>query len=191
MVDNAEMEQTALEVAQPAENKLYKRAAKSYPEISAQQRQAQIAKAVRQQRENLARNVGRRVNLRDPVEMQAEIDDYLQSCEKHGQVPTMLGFAAHAGYTRPNLYAFLRNHPDDESAKLLDNFRSGSAAILAAASMNRSTDNATSIFLLKNANLGLTDRQELELTRGIDPTPRQTAEEIMRKYEGIGGLPDC
>lgn len=191
MVDNTEMEQTALEVAQPVENKLYKRAAKSYPEISAQQRQEQIAKAVRQQRENLARNVGRRVNLRDPVEMQAEIDDYLQSCEKHGQVPTMLGFAAHCGYTRLNLYAFLRNHPEDESAKLLDNFRSGSAAILAAASMNRSTDNATSIFLLKNSNLGLSDRQEVELTRGIDPTPRQTAEDIMHKYEGIGGLPDC
>ena len=191
MIDNET--EAALEVAQPTENKLYKirDKAKSYPEISAQQKHDIIAAAVAQQRENLQRNAHRqRVDLTSAPAVEAEINSYLQSCEAYGQVPTLLGLAAYMGYSRRNLYSYMANHAETESAQALDSFRSASASIIAAASMNRTLDNATSIFLLKNCGQGLNDKQEVEITRGLDPVPRRSAEEIMRAYEAVGGLPD-
>ncbi len=190
MVENET--EAALEVAQ-TENKLYKirDKAKSYPEISAQQKHDIIAAAVAQQRENLMRNANRqRVDLTSAPAVKAEINSYLQSCEAYGQVPTLLGLAAYMGYSRRNLYSYMANHAETESAQALDSFRSASASIIAAASMNRTLDNATSIFLLKNCGQGLNDKQEVEITRGLDPVPRRSAEEIMRAYEAVGGLPD-
>lgn len=182
--------EAALETVQ--ENKLYKRPAKSYPEISAQQRKELISAAVAQERANLAKNASRpRVDLRSVEAVEAEIDAYLATCEEYGVIPTTLGLASSMGYSRTWLYNFMSRYADTESARLLDSFRNASAGIIAAASMNRSIDNATSIFLLKNSGQGLTDKQEMEITRGLDPAPKQTAEEIYRKYEALGGLPDC
>ena len=192
MIDNET--EAALEVAQPTENKLYKirDKAKSYPEISAQQKHDIIAAAVAQQRENLQRNAHRqRVDLTSAPAVEAEINNYLQSCEAYGQVPTLLGLAAYMGFSRVNLYQYIYHHPETETAKLLDSFRSASASIIAQASMGRTLDNATSIFLLKNCGQGLNDKQEVEITRGLDPAPRQSAEEIYQKYLDAGiELPD-
>ena len=183
--------ETALEMAKNRENKLYKVRGKSYPEISAQQKHDIIATAVAQQRENIVRNASRpRVDLASAPAVEAEISSYLQSCEAYGQVPTLLGLAAYMGYSRRNLYSFMERHQESKSAQLLDSFRSASASIIAAASMSRTLDNATSIFLLKNSGQGLNDRQEFEITRGIDPTEHKpTAEEIMARYASVE-LPD-
>ena len=192
MIDN-ETEQAALEVAQPTENKLYKirDKAKSYPEISAQQKHDIIAAAVAQHREAFLKNANRRrVNLMNAAAVEEEIAEYLSACELHGQIPTLLGLSVSMGYSRRNLYSFMANHAQEESAKLLDSFRSASASIIAQASMGRTIDNATSIFLLKNCGQGLNDRQEVEITRGEDPIPRRSIEDIVSKYEAMGGLPD-
>lgn len=181
--------EAALEVTQPTQNKLYKTRdkAKSYPEISAEQKKEFISAAVRQQRENLQKNAARkRVDLRNISAVEAEIDSYLQSCEEFGSVPTLLGLAAHMGYSRMSLYNFLYHHAEEDSAKLLDSFRSSSAAIIAQASMGRTLDNATSIFLLKNCGQGLSDKQEVEVTRGLDPAPKRSAQEIYQKYLDAG-----
>jgi hypothetical protein len=190
-MDNDNEKEVALEAAQ---NKLYKirdREKKSYPEISAQQKHDIIASAVAQHRAALHKNsLRRRIDLRDASIVEAEIEEYLQNCEQYGQIPTMLGLAVSMGYSRNNLYAFLARHPETESANLLDAFRSASASIIAQASLGRTVDNATSIFLLKNSGQGLSDKTELEVTRGADPTERRlTAEEIAKKYEYLE-LPD-
>jgi hypothetical protein len=189
MIDNDT--ETALEMAKNSENKLYKVRGKSYPEISAEQKHAIISAAVAQHRAALARNSKRRrVDLRDPNAVEAEIDAYLTSCEEYGQVPTLMSLAVFMGYSRANLYAFIHHHPDTESAKLIDAFRSASASIIAEASMNRTLDNATSIFLLKNCGQGLNDRQEIEISRGADPSERKpSAEEIAARYAFVD-LPD-
>ena len=123
--------------------------------------------------------------------VEAEIETYLQSCEEFGVCPTVLGLAASMGFSRVNLYAYLRNHPETESARLLDSFRCSCASVIAEASLNRTTDNATSIFLLKNCGQGLNDRQEVELTRGIDPAPQRSAADIWEQYYSNGiELPD-
>ena len=190
MVDNET--EAALEVAQ-AKSKLYKirdrEKAKSYPEISAQQKQELIENAVRQQMQALKRGKSR-VDLRDAAALEERIAEYMESCASFGSVPTFLGLAAYCGYSRNNLYAYLYHHEETESAKLLDNFRTVSATIIAQASLSRTLDNATSIFLLKNCGQGLNDRTEVEVTRGLDPTERRsTAAEIVKRYEGIE-LPD-
>lgn len=192
-MDDNTTEQAALEAVQG--NKLYKvrDKANSYPEISAEQKRKTIAAAVRQQRANIRKNSSRpRVDLNNAPAVEAEIETYLQSCEEFGVCPTVLGLAASMGFSRVNLYAYLHNHPETESARLIDSFRCSCASVIAEASLNRTTDNATSIFLLKNCGQGLNDRQEVELTRGIDPAPRPSAAELWSKYYGTDGveLPD-
>ena len=195
-MNDTETEQAALETIQPSENKLYRinsKAKLSYPEISAQQKHEIIAATVAQHRKALQRNSQRqRVDLSDAQAVEAEIEDYMRVCEEYGQIPTLLALAVHMGYSRYSLYNYLHYHADTESAKLIDNFRSASASIIASASLNRTTDNATSIFLLKNCGQGLNDKQEVEITRGLDPAPKQSAAEIYQKYYGEGGveLPD-
>lgn len=183
--------ETALEMAQK-ENRLYKirDKAKSYPEISAQQKHDIIAATVAQHRKALQRNSQRqRINLKDAAAVEAEIENYMRACEESGQIPTLLSLAVFMGYSRRNLYAYMANHAETESAQLLDAFRSSSAAIIAQASMGRTIDNATSIFLLKNSGQGLNDKQEVEITRGLDPEPRPSVESILAKYQDIP-LPD-
>ena len=179
----------ALEVAQ--DSKLYKirDKAKSYPEISAAQKQEQIGNAVRQQMLAIKRGKDR-VDLRNADEVEDRIAEYMESCAQFGSIPTLMGLAAYCGYSRSNLYAYMYHHAETESAQLLDSFRNVSAAIIAQASMGRTIDNATSIFLLKNCGQGLNDKQEIEVTRGADPTEhRRTAAEIVAKYKDLE-LPD-
>ena len=181
-------EEEALEIAQ--NSKLYrirdKEKNKSYPELSAEQKRDNISKIVSQHRTAFQRNTRRhRVDLHNANAVEAEITSYMQNCEDCGMVPTFLGLSSFMGFSRIALYQYLYKHPDSESTKLLDNFRSASAAIIATASLNRTTDNATSIFLLKNSGLGLTDKQELELTRGIDYEPRESGDEIARRWARV------
>ena len=185
--------QAALEVAQPTENKLYKirDKAKSYPEISAQQKHDIISASVAAHRAALQKNSQRqRVDLNDAAAVEAEIEAYMQACEEGGQIPTLLGLSVSMGYSRRNLYAHIYAHEGSESAQLLDNFRSASASIISQASMMRTIDNASAIFVLKNSGQGLNDKQELEVSRGLDPWERRrSAEEIARSYAGCE-LPD-
>ena len=182
-----EESKVALEAAHAS--KLYKirdkEKAKSYPEISAAQKHDIIANTVAQHREAFQRNSKRdRVDLRDAKAVEIEIESYLTDCERYGQLPTLMGLACYMGYSRINLYFYLSHHGETESAQLLDNFRSLCASILSQASLSRTTDNATSIFLLKNSGQALSDRSEVavELSRGEDPMPKQRAEEITRRW---------
>lgn len=180
-------EQAALEAIHNKDNKLYKtrNTGNSYPEISAEQKRQMIAAAVAQQREAL-RNFDNRVDLRSMPQVQQRVEEYMQSCESYGTIPTMLGLAAYMGYSRRNLYAYIANHFDTDTAQYLDNFRSVSAAIIAQASANRTIDNATSIFLLKNSGQGLADSTQVEITRGIDPEPVTRAADIVEKWRNAG-----
>jgi len=177
-------EESALEVAR---NKLYdireKEKSKSYPELSAAQRKDSISKIVSQHRTDFQKNTRRhRVDLRDPNAVEVEIASYMQTCEESGLIPTFMGLAASMGFSRIALYQYLYKHAESESAKLLDNFRTASASIIATASLSRATDCATSIFLLKNSGQGLTDRQELEVFRGLDYEPRENPDDIARRW---------
>ena len=138
--------EAALEAANNG-SKLYKireKAKRSYPEISAQQKQELIGNAIRQQIYALQRGKNR-VDLRDSDDVEDRITEYMEGCAHFGSVPTLLGLAAFMGYSRRNLYSFMEHHPETESAKLIDNFRNASAAIIAQASLGRTLDNATSI----------------------------------------------
>lgn len=177
------------ESLEPTKSKLYK--SKSYPEISAQQKQELIGSAIKQQMYALQRGKNR-VDLRNADDVEDRITEYMEGCAHFGSVPTLLGLAAFMGYSRRNLYAFMESHAELESAKLIDNFRNASAAIIAQASLGRTLDNATSIFLLKNSGQGLSDRQEVEMTRGLDPTDLQrTSADIAEAYRDLlDALPD-
>lgn len=166
------------------QNKLYRPRGKSasYPEVSTEMRRAVISNAVSQHREALRREG--RIDLRDATALEQEIDKYMSVCEQYGSVPTVLGLSVFLGYARPTIYYYLANHPETDSARLLNRFRSASAAILAQSSLMRSVDNITSIFLLKSAGLGLGNESSIEaLHLAVDDLTRPTAKQIVEKWE--------
>lgn len=190
MIDGKEKEAAVDMLMKRENNKLYTGAAKAYPEISEALRAEKITASVAQHRALLQRFEDR-VDLRDFNAVKATADAYLATCEASATIPTFLGLAAALGHSRSGVYAWCSRNYDSDTAKYIDAFRSTSAAIIAQGSLTRSLDCATSIFLLKNSGQELSDRQDLTLYNGHEYEERRpSAEEIRKRYEAIGGLPD-
>lgn len=185
-----EEEKTAIEAAAREENKLYKpRSSTAYPEVAEAVKAQKISEAVGLHKALLGR-FEHKARLEDTEAVKAVANDYLNSCQASAQIPTLCGLSAALGYSRTAVYRFMSKNPYHETTEYIDAFRSASAAIIAQGSLSRTLDCATAIFLLKNSGQGLSDKQELEISRGLDPAPRLSAAEIQEKYAAIGGLPD-
>ena len=179
-----EEEKTAIEAAAREENKLYKpRSSTAYPEVAEAVKAQKISDAVGLHKELLSR-FDHKARLEDTEAVKAVANDYLATCQASAQIPTLMGLSAALGYSRTAVYRFMAKNPYHDTTEYIDAFRSASASIIAQGSLSRTLDNATSIFLLKNSGQGLNDRQELEISRGLDAEPKRRIDprEIEEKY---------
>ncbi len=98
----------------------------------------------------------------------------------------MLGFASALGVSRQYLYAYIQRNQNTPTCEYLDRLRSSWASIIAQASLIKASDNATSIFLLKNSGQGLTDKVEVEAVKKEQPLGEMmTPEEIASRYRDM------
>ena len=97
-----------------------------------------------------------KVNLRDPDAVKACAMLYLESCRRADCMPTFEGFSVALGYSRFDVYYVMRTRKD-ATVDFLNLFRTAIADITQTASYKRLSDNATSIFILKNSGLGFSD----------------------------------
>lgn len=163
-------------------NRLYK---PSYSESSAAVKAEALTAAIDQQINLLSQAQQRgRIDLNNVEEVKAAALAYMQSCREAKVYPSLMGFAAAAGYSRSGLYMHLSAHPDSPTSKYIDQLRSAWAAILANAGLNRQCSEAVSIFLLKNSGQDLTDRQDISITaRPADQLlPTEEMESLQEKY---------
>lgn len=151
-----------------------------YPEVAAGVKRQALADVVNQQRELMktAKKRGRRINLDDLDEVELTVDNYMQACVKANCFPSMLGFAAAAGWSRKSIYAYI-SKAGTRSAEYLDNVRSSWAAIMAQMALSRQASEATAIFLLKNSGQDLTDKCEITaIPASVDRFGNMSNEEI-------------
>lgn len=164
-------------------NRLYGNRKGNYKEISDQLKAEALTAAVDQQMELMQKVKERgRVDLDSMEEVTATADAYMESCKMAGAFPTMLGFAAACGYSRKHLYYYIDHH-DNKTSRYIDALRSSWAAILAQMGLSRQASESVTIFLLKNAGQGMSDKAELDVTaRPVDPLgPRLTEEELRER----------
>lgn len=169
--------------AQLEETSARNRVNRMYPDVAADVKRKALADVVNQQREllHMTKERGRRIDLDDINEVEKCVNAYLESCIKANCFPTMMGFAAAAGWSRMSIYRYI-NQKSTESAHYLDNLRSSWAAIMAQMALTRQASEAVSIFLLKNSGQDLTDRCELTAIP-VQADPQQfNVDEVLRRY---------
>lgn len=126
-----------------------------------------------------------RVRLENTEEVYLTAKNYLLACGQAHVTPNNLGFAAACGWPRQRLDEWVRRNPDHESAQLINALKTSWAATLAQMALERSYDNATTIFLLRNAGLGLTNEDEKVVVVSDPLGERLSTAEIMEKYKDL------
>lgn len=162
-------------------------------EISEQMRQERISASVEQKRQMLMHLAERgKVDLTNFEEVQYEVEAYIESSKLAGVLPNFLGLSAAFGYTRRNLNRMIEQGKSinervitREVSDYLHAVRTAFAATMAEASLNRYVSEPTAIFLLKNTEQGLTDRQEVTLQTTDPFDTSKTAAEIKEEYKDI------
>lgn len=163
----------------------------SYNEISNELKAEALDSAIDHQLSLLQRVKERgRIDLDNLDEVSATAEEYMKACKTAGVYPSMLGFAAAAGYSRVWIYHYI-NTNNNEVARYLDNLRSAWAAIIQQMALSRQCSEATAIFILKNSGQGLTDKTELDInTSSPYRAPEPTIDDIIAKYQDIIDIPE-
>lgn len=147
---------------------------KLYPEIARQEKAEMISADIRFKREMLA--AASRIDLKNLKVVTERTQEYLSACEAAATIPTFIGLATAFGMSRQNLYSFLSTHAGSPSAEYLEVVRDVLADSLVTASLTRTTDAATSIFILKNLH-GFVDKLEVSPSEPEPPLGRMATQE--------------
>lgn len=108
-----------------------------------------------------------RTDLGDIDAVRTVTGEYMRICADTGICPNLEGLAARLGISRARVYRFIKDHPDSETARFLDQARLMWASARMSLCERGFLDPAMSIFILKNSELNFADRHEL--TVDADP----------------------
>ena len=166
--------------------KLAKKGAQ-YSEVSAELKAATIRAALLEGQELRKRNPDK-IDISDLGAVKRAAEAYETSCAQVGVIPSFIGLCAVLNVSRQWLYDYCARNPRSDTAQYLDTLRHAWAAIRQQLAELRLTSEAVSIFMLKNAKLGLTDKAEVEISQNrgpFDDWERLTPEELEKKYADI------
>ena len=139
-----------------------------YSEVSAEIKAATIRAALLEGQELRKRHPDK-IDISNLGAVQAAAEAYEASCAEVGLIPSFIGLCAVLNVSRQWLYDYCSRNPNSDTTKYLDTLRHGWAATRQQLAELRMTSEAVSIFMLKNARLGLTDKAEVEISQHRDP----------------------
>lgn len=158
---------------------------KIYKEISDEAKREALTANINFQMQMLADVSARgRVDLNNFDEVKTCAANYMQACAVAGSFPTFENLALSLGYGRSRLYKYLNAHPDSETAQFINLLQNSFASILQSQALAKNADVIMSIFLLKNSNLGYSDKSEIEIAPVTIEEDMQ-ASEILKRYETL------
>lgn len=157
------------------------------PIMTAEVRQASIREALTTHIA-MAQKASSRTNLSDVEAVRNVAEGYLRICQETGSIPSMETLSAALGCTRMNLYKYIRVHPGTPTVDYLDTLRTLFAGIRQDLMERRITEPAASIFVLKNSDLGYSDR--VELTAQPVENPLQNLDEEAARRRILESLPE-
>ena len=153
-----------------------------YSEVSAEVKAATIRAALLAGQELRKRNPGK-IDISNLDAVKAAAEAYEESCAEVGLIPSFIGLCAVLNVSRQWLYEYCNKNPTSGTARYLDTLRHQWAATRQQLAELRVTSEAVSIFMLKNAKLGLTDKAEVEISQGPQhPWDTIEDEELRRKW---------
>lgn len=133
------------------------------PGETAEIRAAAIQRAIGAQMDILTK-CPTRTNLHDLSAVKEITEQYISRCGDAGVCPNFEGLCAALGISRKWGYQFLRQHGNEPTADYLNGIRLAMASLRISLAESKILDNATAIFILKNSDLGFTDKQEISLS---------------------------
>lgn len=127
------------------------------PAQTAQIKESQIRDIVR------SYNVlpSKRIDIKDVNLVKACAYNYIEKCADSGIIPSFEGLCYVMGCSRKWAYEFCRLHPEHETSKYLDEYRTQLGAIRVAAAERGAIDPTFTIFILKNSGLDYSDKHEI------------------------------
>lgn len=158
-----------------------------YSEVSAEIKAATIRAALLEGQELRKRNPDK-IDINNLDAVRAAAEAYENSCAQVGLIPSFIGLCAVMNVSRQWLYDYCSRNPRSETTQYLDTLRHQWAATRQQLAELRMTSEAVSIFMLKNAKLGLTDKAEVEISQNrgpFDDWEHLTEEELAKKYQDI------
>ena len=142
-----------------------------------------ISKSVLNAISDLKRLEGRqRISLDDCEMVRAVAEAYLESCAVSSTFPSMSSLAMALGYSRQNLYHFMKEKGDTETGLFLTQLHDLFGNILAENSLRNNANNITAIFILKSL-FGYKETQSIELLQGMSMDNEPTADDLFVRAE--------
>lgn len=135
----------------------------TYSEVSAELKAETLGRIIEQQQASLAKlgDSGKinRVDLNSLDAVRQAADKYLQACRLAAVVPSISGLSAALGYSRQ--WICMVAEKQTEVGFYMSALFASISSCLEQMSLMRQTDAATSIFLMKNGSVGMTDHHTL------------------------------
>ena len=123
-----------------------------------------------------------RTDLHDLTAVQATTENYIHRCSEAGLMPNFEGVAASLGISRKWAYEYIRKFNSDPTAEYLNTIRLSLASIRMTLSEGKVLDPASSIFILKNSDMGYADRVEITPAEPQSPYTTLSEEQLKQKY---------
>ena len=154
---------------------------KLYPEVSQEVKAETLSNIIQQQQDSLARlddkDRVKRVDLKDLTAVKRNTDNYLQACKKATILPSISGLSAALGYSRQWICKIAGERT--EVGFYLSTVFAAISSCLEQMALMRQTDAATSIFLMKNGSVGMTDAHVLQaVPASMDSEQEMTKEQL-------------
>lgn len=133
---------------------------------------------------NLTMASWRKVNMKDPVEVEDRVQQYFQLCLDNDMKPSVAGLALAFRVNRRTIVEHASGHikqTPPECAALLENAMLIINSLMEDYMQNGKVNPVSGIFLMKN-NLGYTDRTEYSIEHKDPLGEMQAAELIQQKY---------
>lgn len=175
-------EEMAAQMVEAKQNSRLYGSRQQYNELSAQLKHEALISAIDQQQQLLAKARERgKVDLNNLDELQAAVNEYLESCKQAGVIPSMMGLAPSLGYSRQNIYLYISKHAT-ESARFLDTLRTSWAAIVQQLGLSRVASEPVAIFVLKNSGQGMVDKLDITAQTGAPDLEKGMSREELEAW---------
>lgn len=117
-----------------------------------------------------------RVDMRDVDAVRETAARYVKACADASIMPNIEGFCAQLGISRRYFYKYLEEHPDTQTAILLDRIRTQWASARIALAERGVLDSSMVIFLTLNSSLGYTNEHRFVVEPAGTPLESVDAE---------------
>lgn len=142
-------------------------------------RKQTVGNIVKAHRQMLSQGI--KVILSDVDQVESAAEGYMAVCENTGILPSLEGFAGYCHVSRYWIYEYCIKHRGSPSADYIETLKTMWGAARIAASERGAASEATSIFVLKNSGLNMTDKVEISPSDNHGPLVDLDADQARKR----------